>query len=188
MRRLIVFNSVTLDGYFCGAQGDISWAYKNPQDAEWNDFVAENARGGGMLLFGRNTYELMASYWPTEAAMKTFPAVAERMNDLPKVVFSRTLKRVAWSHTRLVHEDPEVEVRRLKAEHGPGMAILGSGTITVQLAQAGLIDEYQLVVTPVAIGSGRTLFEGLRGKLALKLTRTRGFANGCVLLCYEPVP
>ena len=91
MRKLVVFNQVTLDGYIADINGDMSWAHK--QDAEWNTFVQENARGGGELLFGRITYELMTSYWPTPYAMRNDPIVAERMNNLPKVVFSRTLKR-----------------------------------------------------------------------------------------------
>jgi dihydrofolate reductase len=87
MRKLIIFNQVTLDGYFTGANGDISWAHKDNQDAEWNAFVADNANTGGSLLFGRITYELMASYWPTPDAIKNDPIVAEAMNSLPKVVF-----------------------------------------------------------------------------------------------------
>ncbi len=94
MRKVVVFNNVTLDGYFSGIGGDISWAHKGSEDAEWDAFVAENASTGGMLLLGRVTYELMASYWPTPAAMKTYPDVAEGMNNLPKVVFSRTLEGV----------------------------------------------------------------------------------------------
>ena len=186
MQRLISFTQVTLDGYFTGRNGDLSWAHEGPQDAEWNAFVAENASGGGQLLFGRITYELMVSYWPTPAARENDPVVAEGMNRLPKVVFSRTLDKASWSNTRLVKGDLATEVRRLKREPGEGMAILGSGSIVSQLAQAGLIDEYQIVVKPVALGQGRALFEGLKQKLSLKLTKTRTFTNGNVLLSYEP--
>jgi len=87
----VVFNSVTLDGYFTDKNSDMSWAHKN--DPEWNAFVADNAKGGGTLLFGRITYELMASFWPTPAAMQMMPDVAKGMNSLPKVVFSRTLDK-----------------------------------------------------------------------------------------------
>ena len=96
MRKLGVFNNVTLDGYFTGKNGDLSWA-KGHMDAEFNAFVADNARSGGLLLLGRITYELMASYWPTPQARKNDPVVAERMNNLPKVVFSRTLEAAASS-------------------------------------------------------------------------------------------
>jgi dihydrofolate reductase len=187
MRKLIVFNQVTLDGYFAGVNGDISWAHKDNQDAEWNAFVAENANAGGVLVFGRITYQLMASYWPTPDAFKNAPIVAERMNNLPKVVFSRTLDKASWNNTTLVKGDMAAEIRKMKNDPGENMAILGSGSIVSQTAQAGLIDEYQIVVNPVVLGKGRTMFDGIKEKLTLKRTKTRIFGNGNVLLCYEPM-
>jgi dihydrofolate reductase len=185
MRRLIVFNQVTLDGYFSGPNGDFSWAHRDGDDQEWNDFVAGNASGGGTLLFGRVTYELMASYWPTTIALQNNPMVAKRMNDGPKVVFSRTLDKASWSNTKLVKGDLVEEVRKMKQEPGDGIAILGSGSIVAQLAQARLIDEYQIVIIPTVLGRGRTMFEGIE-RIDLKLVRSRVFGNGNVLLCYEP--
>ncbi len=187
MRRLAVFNSTTLDGYFSGAGGDLSWAHNAAEDAEWNSFVADNASGGGTLLLGRITYELMAGYWPTAAAMKSFPKVAEGMNNLQKVVFSRTLEKASWQRTKLVKGDLAGEVRTMKREPGDDIVILGSGSIVSQLAGEGLIDEYQVVITPVVLGKGRTMFDGIQRKLTLNRTRTRTFANGNVLLCYAPV-
>ncbi len=186
MRKLAVFNSVTLDGYFAGINGDISWTHRDGQDAEWNEFVAGNANAGGELLFGRITYELMASYWPTPLAIKNDPVVAGQMNKLPKVVFSRTLSKASWNNTKLVKSGMAAEIRKMKKEPGSDMAILGSGSIASQLAQEGLIDEYQIVVNPVVLGKGRTMFEGIKEKLNLKLIRTRTFGNGNVQLCYEP--
>ncbi len=187
MRELVAFINVTLDGYFAGPNGDLSWAHEGKQDPEWNAFVAENAQSGGQLLLGRVTYDLMASYWPTPQAMENDPVVAEGMNNLPKVVFSRTLDKASWKNTRLVKGDMATAVRKLKQEPGEGMAILGSGSVVSQLAQAGLIDEYQIVVNPLALGEGKTLFAGIKKKLTLKPTRTRTFGNGNVLLCYEPM-
>jgi dihydrofolate reductase len=184
MRRLVVFNHVSLDGYFVDAHADMSWAHAS--DPEWNAFVEENATGGGELLFGRVTYDLMASYWPTPLARQNDPLVAERMNALPKVVFSRTMDKATWQNTRLVRGDIAAEVRQMKDEPGPDMVIFGSGRIVSQLAQAGLIDEYQIVVNPIVLGAGRTMFEGIKETLSLKLTRTHAFGNGKVLLCYEP--
>jgi len=184
MRKLAVFNNVTLDGYFVTMNGDMSWAHK--QDPEWNAFVQGNASGGGELLFGRITYEMMASYWPTPHAIENFPVVAEGMNNLPKVVFSRTMDKASWSNTKLVKGDIAAEIRKMKKEPGNDMVILGSGTIVSQLAQDGLIDEYQVVVNPIVLGKGRTMFDGVKDKLTLKLTKTRPFANGSVVLCYEP--
>jgi|SRR6266545_438749 len=184
MGKLVVFNNLTLDGYFTGVNGDLKWAHAATSDAEWDSFVADNATGGGLLLFGRITYELMASYWPTPAAAKADPLVAEGMNGLPKVVFSRTLRDASWSNTTLVKGNMAAEVRRLKKEPGRDMAILGSGSIVSQLTQEGLIDEYQVVMHPVVLGSGRTMFEGVKEKLVVKLTKARAFGNGNVLLCY----
>jgi dihydrofolate reductase len=185
MRQLIVFINVSLDGYFTDSNGDMSWAHK--QDAEWNAFVQENAGGGGELVFGRVTYEMMASFWPTPQAIQTMPAVAEGMNQSPKLVFSRTLDKASWNNTRFVKGDIAAEMRKMKNEPGPGMAILGSGSIVAQLAPEGLIDEYQIVVNPVALGKGRTIFDGIMDKLTLKRTKTRTFGNGNVLLWYQPL-
>ena len=183
MRKLMVFNSVTVDGYFTGANGDMSWAHR--QDPEWNAYVEDNARNESEMLFGRITYEMMASFWPTPQAIQMFPVVAEGMNRAPKVVFSRTLDKVSWSNARVVKDDPAGAVRKLKDAAGPTLLIMGSGTIVSQLARQGLIDEYQIVVNPIVLGKGKTMFDGLEQKLALKQTRTRAFENGNVLLCYE---
>jgi len=186
MRKLVVFNHVSLDGYFTDAKGDMSFAQNPIPDAEWDSFVTGNASGGGTLVFGRVTYELMASFWPTSFAAETMPDVAQQMNNLPKVVFSRTLKEASWNNTRLVKSDPAGELRRMKQEQGAGMVIFGSGNLISRLAQEGLIDEYQIIIDPVALGNGRTMFEGLKEKLTLKLKSSRTFGNGNILLCYEP--
>jgi dihydrofolate reductase len=185
MRKLIVFNHVSLDGYFVDTNGDMSWAKADHQDAEWDAFVAGNASGGGVLVFGRITYEMMASFWPTAVAIENMPAVAEGMNSMPKVVFSRTLKQASWNNTQLVKGDLAAEIRKMKKETGPDMVILGSGTLVSQLTQEGLIDEYQIVVNPIVLGKGRTMFDGINEKRRLKLTKTRAFGNGNVLLCYS---
>ncbi|MGO4437475.1 dihydrofolate reductase family protein [Rhizobium sp. RAF56] len=184
MRKVSVFLSISIDGYFTGSSGDMSWSHN--EDPEFNAFVAGNASSGGELLMGRITYEMMASFWPTPFAKQSFPEVAEGMNGLPKVVFSRTLQEVSWNNTRLAKNAPTEEVRRLKAGAGPDLVVLGSGSIARQLAEAGLVDEFQFVVVPVALGSGRTMFDGIDNRLALKLTRSRTFANGNTLLCYAP--
>lgn len=186
MQKLIVFNHVSLDGYFVDANGDMSWAKADPNDAEWNAFVAENASGGGTLVFGRVTYDMMASFWPTSRAIEMMPVVAERMNNLSKVVFSRTMDQAAWHNTKLVKGDIAAQARRMKQTPGAGMVILGSGSIVAQLAQEGLIDEYQIVVNPIVIGNGKTMFTGVNPKMNLKLTNSRTFSNGKVLLCYVP--
>ena len=186
MRKLIVFNHVSLDGYFVDSNGSMMWAKAANVDPEWNAFVAGNASGEGTLVFGRVTYDLMNSYWPTPMALQHDAIVAERMNSLPKVVFSRTMEKASWNNTKLVKDDLPGAIRRLKQESGGGLVILGSGRIVSQLAQEGLIDEYHVVVNPVILGGGRTMFDGIKDKVSLKLTTTRSFKNGNVFACYEP--
>lgn len=185
MRKLAVFNHVTLDGYFTDADGDMSWAHAGSDDPEFQKFSSENASGEGELLFGRVTYEIMAGFWPTPAAMQTMPAIAEGMNRMRKTVFSRTLEGVSWNNARLMTGSLVDEVRKMKDEPGPAIVILGSGSIVSQLAEARLIDDYQVVVNPVALGKGRTMFDGMKERLPLKLTRSRTFGNGKVFVTYE---
>lgn len=184
MRNVIVFNMVSLDGYIADQNGDMSWAHR--QDAEWNEFVAGNARGECVMMFGRITYQMMAGWWPTPEAIRSMPAVAATMNDMPKVVFSRTLATASWNNTTLVKGDLASEVRRMKQVPGPDMIIFGSGTVISQLAQERLIDHYQIVVVPIVLGQGKSMFGGIRNKQTLRLTSTRVFGNGNVLLCYQP--
>jgi dihydrofolate reductase len=184
MARVIVFNQVSVDGLFSAPDGDLSWAHRH--DPEWNDFVGKNAGGRGRLLFGPVTYDMMVAYWPTPAAAKNDSAVAAGMNELPKLVFSRTLKDVTWKNTTLVRGELEASVRALKKDKGDDIVILGSGSIVAQLANARLIDEYQLITVPVVLGRGRTLFDGVDGPLPLRRIRSRTFENGNVLNCYEP--
>jgi dihydrofolate reductase len=187
MPKLIVFNTISIDGYFTDKNNDMSWAHQGDADPEFDEFVAGNASGGGVLVFGRKTYELMARFWPTPAAAEQMPVVAQGMNSRRKVVFSRTLEEASWSNTRLVKSDLVAEIQRMKSEPGEGLAILGSGSLVAQLAQAGLIDEVQMVVAPLALGEGRTMFEGMQEKLPLRLTKSRTFRNGRAFLVYEPV-
>jgi dihydrofolate reductase len=184
MRKLIAFNNVTLDGYFTDINGDLSWAHRASNDKEWNEFVAGNAKGGGVLLFGRVTYEMMAGYWPTPLAAQNDPVVAEMMNNTQKIVVSNTLDTASWKNTKLIKGNLAQEIQKLKNEPGNNITILGSGTIVAQLSKEGLIDEYQLVVNPVTLGQGRTMFES---KMALQLIKTRAFSNGNVLLCYSRI-
>jgi len=186
MRKLGVFMNVTLNGLFADAAGDMSWAHQSPDDAEWNDFTAANARGGGALLLGRVTYGMMAAFWPTSAAAQMMPVVAESMNNMQKYVVSRTLDKATWKNTSVIKGDLAAEIRKLKASAGPDLATLGSGSIVAQLADAKLIDSAQIVIHPVALGAGKTLFGGIAGRLKLRLTKSQTFKNGNVVLWYEP--
>lgn len=184
-RRLGMFNNVSLDGYFTDADSDMSFAKPEREDPEHAEFIRQNARGNSVLVFGRITYEMMASFWPTDMARQMMPEVAKTMNASPKLVFSRALKTAEWSNTTLLSGDPAMEIARLKKEDGPDMTVLGSGHIAAQLAQAGLFDEIGLMVIPVVLGKGRTLFEGVTGRPRLKLKEARPFQNGSVYLTYN---
>ena len=183
MRKLSVFNLISLDGYFTGKGGDISW---HTVDDEFQELANKASNSGNTLLFGRVTYQLMASFWPTPQALKMDPVVAKGMNASPKIVFSRKMKSVDWENTQLVKGDLIAEVEKLKRGTGKELTILGSGSIVAQLADAGLIDEYQILLNPVALGEGRSMFEGLSKKLPMKLISSRVFKNGNVLLTYAP--
>jgi dihydrofolate reductase len=181
----MVFNSVSIDGYFTDANGDMSWAHKNADDEEFQKFTSENASGDASLLFGRKTYEMMKSFWPTPEAKKQMPKVAEGMNHSEKIVFSKSLKDPGWENARVISGDVVGEVKELKASKGPGIVIMGSGTIISQLAPSGLIDALHIIVVPVVVGAGRTMFEG-DPQMWWKLASTRTFKNGRILQIYNP--
>jgi dihydrofolate reductase len=188
MRKLIVFNMISLDGFFAGLDGDISW---HNTDEEFGKFASEQTAEFGTLIFGRKTYDIMASYWPTEQGVKDDPIVANLLNTLPKIVYSKSLQKIEeipnWKNVRLFHEiDPE-EVKKLKKFPGKDIAIFGSGEIVQQFTNLNLIDEYWLMVAPLVLGKGKPLFTNIKEKLNLKLLKTRTFKNGNVMLYYKRV-
>ncbi len=183
MRRLFAFNMVTLDGFFEGPNRDISWHNVNE---EFNQFAIEQTGTVGAILFGRVTYEGMASYWPTPAAQSDDPVVANLMNILPKVVFSRTLQKAEWNNTRLITNNVAEEILKMKQESGNDLAVFGSADLLSNLMQMNLVDEHRVMVNPVLIGSGTPLFKSIAQKVNLKLVKARTFKSGNVLLYYQP--
>ncbi len=182
MARLSVFNFITLNGYYAGPNGDISW---HRHGGEESKYAEEGAKSESILLFGRVTYQMMASYWPTPMAAKDNPGVAEGMNKSAKIVFSQNIEEGGVGEHQADQERPRG--RSEEAEEGKkDITILGSGSIVTQLAEAGLIDQYQIMVDPVALGEGTPLFKGMKRKLDLKLVSTRAFKSGVVLLTYAP--
>jgi dihydrofolate reductase len=182
MRKLSVFNFITLNGFYKGPNEDISWHQHGGEEAA---FAAEGANSRSTLVFGRVTYEMMAGYWPTPMAMESMPEVAKGMNASEKIVFSNTLKSASWSNTKIVGGNIIDEMTKIKKQSGPDLTILGSGTIVSQFAEHGLIDDYQFMIDPVALGKGASVFTGLTRKLDLKLKETRSFKSGVVLLWYQ---
>ncbi len=183
MRKVISFNMVTANGFFEGPNQSIDWHHV---DAEFNDFALKQLRTVDTILFGRVTYQGMASYWPTPTAIENDPVVAKKMNSIAKIVFSRTLNQAEWNNTRLIKGNIGKEMEYLKSLPGKNMIIFGSSDLTVTLGQMGLVDEYRIMVNPVFLGSGRPFLNGFEGKQSLKLLKTQAFKNGNVLLYYRP--
>jgi dihydrofolate reductase len=184
MRKAMFFMMTSLDGYFEGPDHDIGW---HNTDEEFNDFAIAQLMEVDTLLFGRVTYEMMASYWPTPQAATDDPVVSERMNSLPTIVFSKTLPQAQWANTRVVRDGFAAEVTRLKQQAGKDLIIFGSSDLAVTFLEHGLLDECRIMINPVVLGRGKTLFKGINDRLRLKLLRTKTFHSGNVLLYYEPV-
>lgn len=183
MRRVLLFMMVTLDGFYEGRDHDINW---HNVDEEFNEFAIAQLDEVDTLLFGRKTYEMMASYWPTPGAKQDDPVVSGKMNSLPKVVFSNTLSAADWENTRLVKGSFAQEISSLKAQPGKDLIIFGSSDLAVSFLQQELLDECRIMVNPVVLGEGKTLFDGIDEKINLKLLKTRTFRSGNVLLYYQP--
>ncbi|HLW73977.1 MAG TPA: dihydrofolate reductase family protein [Gammaproteobacteria bacterium] len=185
MRKVFVSNLVSLDGYLAGPDGDLSWFAVGP------DFFAHVNRMMptlGMLLFGRVTYEMMAGYWTNpEATKDNDPVVTNGMNELPKLVASRTLKKAGWGRwdNASVTADPVSAVQTLKEQPGGDMAIFGSGGLVSTLAEAGLIDEYRMIMNPTILGQGIPMFRGMKQRVPLKLVSSNIFDKNVVMLTYR---
>lgn len=171
---------ISVDGYFEGQNNDISW---HNVDAEFNEFAIKQLNEADLLLFGRKTYELMASYWPTVEAKDDDPIVAKLMNQMQKVVVSKTLKKVIWENTKLVSE-LGVEIKRFKEVPGKDILVFGSSNLGISLIENDLLDEVRIMVGPVVLAGGRKLLEGVSGKMNLKLVGTHFFKSGNALLRY----
>jgi dihydrofolate reductase len=184
MRKLSVFNFTTLNGFYKGPNEDISWHKHGSQE---NEFASDKLQQENILLFGRVTYQMMAGYWPTQMAAENDPNMASQMNRAEKIVFSRTLMSADWQNSRIISDNIVEEIKKLKQEDGKDMTILGSGTIVTQFADHGLIDEYSIMIDPVALGEGTPVFKDLHKKLDLQLIGTDTFKSGVVLLRYKPV-
>ena len=184
MRKLFAFNMISLDGFFEGPDHDINW---HNVDNEFNDFAIEQTSAVGALLFGRVTYQLMESYWPTADALENDPAIAGIMNSVPKLVFSRTLEKAEWNNTRIVKENIEQEILNLKKQPGKDLAVFGSANLLSALVQMDLVDEHRVMVNPVLLGNGNPLFKSMEARVNLRLLQSRTFKSGNVLLYYEPV-
>jgi dihydrofolate reductase len=182
MRKVIFQMMISLDGYFEGPERDISW---HNVDEEFNNYAIDLLNNVDTLLFGRITYQLMAEYWPSQEAITNDPIVAERMNSLAKITFSRTLDKVEWKNSRLVKGTIPEEIMKLKKQAGKDIALFGSSNLALTFIEHNLIDEFRIMVNPVVLGKGTPLFNGIKEKLPLKLIKSKTFDSGNVLLYYS---
>lgn len=183
MRTVASFIMTSLDGYYEGPNGELDWSTVG---AEFDDFAVRQLDEADTLGFGRATYEHMAAYWPTEHAAANDPAVTTRMNGKDKLVFSKTLKDAGWSGTTVVRGEAAAQLPAITAAAGKEVLVLGSAQLTANLATAGVLDELRIMVCPIALGGGRSLFEGVKQRVSLTLFRVRQFDSGNVLLTYRP--
>ncbi|HTW49859.1 MAG TPA: dihydrofolate reductase family protein [Acidobacteriaceae bacterium] len=179
MRRVIVSNLMSIDGFFESVNREIDWF---TVEEEFMGYAREMLASVDTILFGRATYEHMAAHWPKAPR----DPIADKMNSLPKIVFSRTLPEAVWGPVKPVRGDAAAEVARLKSLPGMDMVVLGSAALASSLLSAGLIDEYRVIVNPIVLGQGNPLFQNLRKRIRMQLTGVRRFASGVVMLSYQP--
>ena len=196
MRRIMMFNHVTADGYFAGSDGNLNWVVP---DEEIDQAAVQRMPTIDTIVLGRRTYELFESYWPhalndSETAAdphdssrrsSTLRDMAVWINEAKKLVFSRTLKKVGWKNTRILPEIDPPAIQGMKREQGRDMIVFGSGSVVSELTKHGLIDEYQFVINPVMLGRGKPLMEGMSNRTKLKLRESRQYPSGNVVLRYE---
>lgn len=185
MRKVLVSNLISLDGYLAAPDGDLSWFGVGP---DFFAYVHKMLPTLGMLLFGRVTYEMMAAYWTKPEVTRDDPMVAPFMNELPKLIASRTLRHAEWGSwgNATVTADPVQKVRELKAQPGKDLMIFGSGGLVSTLAAAGLIDEYRMMMNPVILGQGIPMFRGIQQRVPLRLVASETFDKKMVMLTYHP--
>ena len=196
-RRIVVFDRISADGYFSAADGALDWAVP---DADLDKGAAGKLDDSDTMLFGRRTYDMFEKFWPhvlKDPATAPDPhnpgrhtpemrALAVWINSAKKIVFSTTRTEVAWTNSELRSDIVPREIEALKAQPGRTIMLFGSGTVVSRLSELGLIDEYQLVVCPVLLGSGRSLVSGMAGRVSLDLLEARPFTSGNVMLRFAP--
>jgi dihydrofolate reductase len=185
MGNVASFIIISLDGFYEGSNGEFDWP---TVDEEFKDFVIHQLDEADTLGFGRATYDHMAEYWPTAQAEANDPAIASRMNSMEKLVFSTTLTDASWSASTVIRGEAAELLPTIKAAPGHELLVIGSAHLTANLAQAGLLDELRVMVCPIVLGHGRSLFEDLKGRIPLSLLHVRQFGSGNLLLTYQPSP
>ena len=181
MKKIIFQMSVSVDGYVEGRRREIDW---HRVDDEFNAYAVDMLRASDALIMGRRTYDLMAGYWPT--AEDNDAAVKDLMNRTPKLVFSSTLTHVTWQNSRLATGSIAEEVARLKEVPGNGLLPVGGSDLAAGFLELGLMDELHIILTPILLGGGKTVFDRITRRQSLQLLSTRAYKSGNVVLIYRP--
>ena len=196
MRRIVMFNRISADGYFSTLDGKLDWTVP---DADIDKEAMSGEAQFDTVLFGHRTYQMFESFWPHALGDPAAPdphhagrrtpeikAMAVMLNESKKLVFSRSRTQVAWNNSHLVRELDPREIEVMKRQPGKDMIVFGSGTIVAQLTEHRLIDEYHLIVSPIALGAGKPLFAGMPRPVRLELLEARPYASGNVVVRYAP--
>jgi dihydrofolate reductase len=179
MRKVIVSIFVSLDGSFEGPNKELDW---HVWDEEMEKYMGDFLNNVDAILLGRVAYQLLADYWPTSTEN-----LAPRLNNLPKIVFSKTLEKVGWNNSRLIKENIKEEIMKIKQQPGKDVVLFGGADIASAFLELGLIDEYQVIVNPVVLSNGKPFFKDIKNKFNLKLLKTKTFSCGNVILYYQPM-
>lgn len=183
MAKLTSFTFISLNGFYKGINEDINWHQHGGEEAEYS---VDSLKSDDILLFGRVTYEMMKSFWPTQMAYDSFPEVADGMNNSVKLVASKSLKSADWKNTQIIKENLIERITELKKTSKKNITLLGSGKVLKQLSNANLVDEYQIMVDPIFIENGETILDNLNYNINLELTKSKVFKSGTILLYYKP--
>jgi dihydrofolate reductase len=187
MRKIIVTTWITLDGFLAGPNGEMNWVMV---DQEMGQYEVDLVSSADTLIFGRVTYQSFAGSWPhvpeNPAVSEGEKEYARKLNSMRKIVFSKSLEKAEWNNSQLMREVLPEEIASMKQEPGKDMVIYGSASIVQTLTTLGLIDEYQLLVHPVVLGSGKPLFAGVAQPAHLRLLQTKSFPSGVIGLYYAP--
>jgi dihydrofolate reductase len=182
MGKMYLFMMVSLDGFFEGVDHDLSW---HNVDEEFNNFAVKQLDETSTLVFGGRTYKMMADFWSADFAIKMDPQTANRMNSFQKIVFSRTLKKANWNNSKLHSTNVASVIRSTKADSSKDVGVLGSSNLCLTLIKERLLDEIRIMVNPVILGKGTSLFSGIETPIKLNLNSSKEFKSGNILLNYR---
>ncbi|MHB8566345.1 MAG: dihydrofolate reductase family protein [Nitrososphaerales archaeon] len=186
MRKLIIDSIISLDSYYTDPNNSIDWFDFDDGEQEWSK---EILRRVDTMIYGRRTYEEFSEFWPTPQpeTMGFDSFLIQRLRELPKIVFSRSLPSAPWKPSTIVRENPGEAISKMKKESGKDLVVVGSGSVVNSLVREGLVDEYRIRVRPIILGAGKQLFSDRNARHPLKLVSSKQFDNGVIGLHYEPI-